>query len=564
MKNISKVMLLALLSFLAFAGCRKETSNNNDDHSDQITQAYTTLEKTILPIPVPLSSPKLMPYDIALFSQYGYGNWQIGPGLPFVKLSLSSSYDDTGVTNETKLLHYFTMSDVHLTDVQSPAQILIGGLSDSGNSSAYSPVMLYTTQVLNAAVRTVNVLHQKQPMDFGLFLGDANNDAELIELRWYIDIIDGKMIKPNSDPKSSSTTDYMIPFKAPGLDKTIPWYQVLGNHDHFYLGSWPQTPKTENAYIGQNIINVGFANLQANYTQTGFYGGVIDGTTQYGTIIGNGPEGIFSSPPQVNANPDRRPTNITSWISEFFNTSSLPVGHGFNKSNTSFPCYSFQPKSELPIKIIVLDDTESDQGALGAAGCLDPIRYNWLVNELDEGQAAGMLMIVAAHIPLVQSVNGRILWDPSSNPTEEDLITKLHTYPNLMLWMSGHVHRNLITPMPSPDPTHPENGFWLVETASLRDFPQQFRLFDIYRNSDNTISIFTTNVNPIAEPGSPAATSLSYGIAAAQIFLSEADLITPPYAPIGNASGAYNAELVKQLSPAMKAKISKLSTKRTY
>jgi hypothetical protein len=98
---------------------------------------------------------------------------------------------------------------------------------------------------------------------------------------------------------------------------------------------------------------------------------------------------------------------------------------------------------------------------------------------------------------------------------------------------------------PSPDPAHPEFGFWEVETPSLRDFPQEFRTFDIYRNSDNTVSIIATDVDPAIKVGSgyPAELSRAYAVASDQIFLyttwfwSEA-----PYY-------YYNAELVKKLSP---------------
>ena len=37
----------------------------------------------------------------------------------------------------------------------------------------------------------------------------------------------------------ADTIDYQKPYKAAGLDKTIPWYQALGNHDHFWIGSIP-------------------------------------------------------------------------------------------------------------------------------------------------------------------------------------------------------------------------------------------------------------------------------------------------------------------------------------
>ena len=65
-----------------------------------------------------------------------------------------------------------------------------------------------------------------------------------------------------------------------------------------------------------------------------------------------------------------------------------------------------------------------------------------------------------------------------------------------------------------------------------------------------------TPVDPAVAPGSPAATSRGYAIGAARIFS------TPPTIPAGAAAAAslaYNAELVKQLSPTMKAVIHNLA-----
>jgi hypothetical protein len=105
-----------------------------------------------------------------------------------------------------------------------------------------------------------------------------------------------------------------------------------------------------------------------------------------------------------------------------------------------------------------------------------------------------------------------------------------------------------VTAQISPDPNHPELGFWEVETPSLRDFPQQFRTFEIVRNGDNTISIFITDIDPAVKEGSLAALSRSQGLAAAQIYKMSIDGL------------AYNAELVKQLSPEMQLKIKNYGT----
>ena len=79
----------------------------------------------------------------------------------------------------------------------------------------------------------------------------------------------------------------------------------------------------------------------------------------------------------------------------------------------------------------------------------------------------------------------------------------LHAYPNLILWIAGHRHINTVTAQPynpADFKDHPERSFWEVETASLRDFPQQLRTFEIRRNADNTISILTTDVDPAVMP----------------------------------------------------------------
>ena len=65
------------------------------------------------------------------------------------------------------------------------------------------------------------------------------------------------------------------------------------------------------------------------------------------------------------------------------------------------------------------------------------------------------------------------------------------------------------------------------------------------RNSDNTISIIITNVDPAVVAGSPAEKSRGYAVGAARVFGS--------YTLSDTASQAYNAELVKQLTPAMQA-----------
>ena len=527
-----------------------------------VAKKMRTTAGAVMPVPVPASSPKLLPTDLAQYSQHGYGNWQIGEGIaPEKRLDLlkQGQHDETAKP-VAELLRFFAITDIHISDKETPAQAILYGVK-GGVSSAYSGVMLYTPHVLDAAIQTVNELHKETPIDFGISLGDTCNNTQYNELRWYIDVIDGKVIQPSSGSHAGADSiDFQKPFKAAGLDKTIPWYQTLGNHDHFFIGFLPQNEYSRQTLIGKNIINMGnvFADPRGMDSR-GFYMGAIDGGTPYGDVIGVGPEKNFATPPQVRAaDPDRRSLYRREWMNEFFKTSSRPLGHGFSRSNidNDFACYSFEPKSDIPIKVIVLDNTQRNEDAnnpqsLGYGhASLDQERYDWLVRELDLGQAEGKLMIIAAHIPFgVEPWPSMMGWNPAAPVTETQFIAKLQEYPNLILFAAGHRHGNTVTAFPSPDPARPELGFWQVETASLRDFPQQLRLFEIFHNSDGTVSIFATNVDPVVEEGSPAAKSRAYAIGAQQIFNN-----AMPYLP----TGTYNAELVVPLTAEMQAKIRKV------
>ena len=551
---------------------------------------FTTVQNTVSPIALSLITTQISPADLTLYDVFGYSAWQEGPGLSVVKRIdiMPAGYSGASVTNTGRLLNFFTMTDVHIADKESPAQgnyygwTATFGLDASGgnHSSAYSPVICYTTQVLDAAVQTVNAIHNQRPFDFGIFLGDAVNNTQYNELRWYINVLDGKEITPSSGGHiGSSNTDYQKPYKAAGLNKSIPWYQVLGNHDQFYMGTFLVNDYIRNLYVGDTIQNASSnMNLTPSSDHHGYYMGVVDGSTPDGIIRGVGPETDFASPPKVVADPLRHSLSTTNvsgastsgsstlnWMNEFFNTTSIPVGHGFTQTNieSDFACYTFEPKTNMPIRVLVLDDTckanVNAQVPYYARGCLDQIRYDWLVGELDRGQAEDMLMIIAAHIPigvqtnLTNPVIENIFYvpptpDPHSIKTDSQLLATLHNYPNLMLWIAGHRHMNTITPQPSSDPAHPESGFWEVETSSLRDFPQQFRRFDIVRNSDNTISIVAIDIDPAAKDGSLADISRSKAIGIARILVG--------LSTFGDTtSHAYNAELVKQLTPAMQTKI---------
>jgi metallophosphoesterase (TIGR03768 family) len=522
----------------------------------------TTRDRTIVPDAVPADAKKILPFQLSEYEANGYGKWHYGPGLPAERRLdlMPEGYDASAAKGATRLSRYFVITDIHVTDKESPAQAIVWGFR-GGSPEAYSGVMLYTPHVLDAAVQSVNALHQKDPIDFGLSLGDACDNTQYNELRWYIDVLDGKGVSPDSgdkdDPVPGPGNDYQDEFKAAGLNREIPWYQVRGNHDHYWMGSLPVDDRIREVHVGDEILNIGDPmNSPDGTASRGYYTGAIDGSTPFGDVIGAGLEKDFDTPPKVpSADPDRRCLTRKEWMAEFLESTSEPKGHGFTQKMVDdvFACYAFEPKADMPVKVIALDDTPPDDP--GPMGCgqafLDQERYDWLVSELDKGQAEGKLMVIGAHVPIAVEKPGSLMdWNAKSCVTRDEFMAKLHSYPNFVMWMAGHRHVNIITPFPSPDPARPELGFWEVETCSLRDFPQQFRTFEIVRNTDDTVSIFATDVDTAVADGSLAATSRAYGVGALQIFAGP--LAPPlPYPP----TGSYNAELVVKLSAEMAEKL---------
>jgi metallophosphoesterase (TIGR03768 family) len=585
----------------------------------------------------PNGGPGLAATQLCRVSQYqalGYGAWTFGAPLPVIQRTdlMPVGYSNPAPTRNMQMLNFFAMTDIHITDKEAPNQLIYLQQYDTRNSapntSIYSPVMMYTTQVLDAAIQTVNALHEQNQFDFGISLGDTCNSTSYNELRWYIDVIDGKLITPSSGGHAGAgNIDYQKPFQAAGLNKAIAFYQVLGNHDHFFLGSFPVDADPalgiRESYISDKVWAISdlivpdlekfpvLFNIENIHNTPSYYAGLIDGNTPYGEIIHAGPvtnPEFSNGAPSVMADPNRRSLIRTEWIQEFFKTSSNPVGHGFNLVDPSqpngFACYSFQPKSNLPLKVIVLDDTQAETDGstdIHGHGYLDANRWAWLQKELAAGQAANQLMIIAAHIPIaVSAIGSETEWwlgEPTTTPESRnavaitELVRTLQNTPNLLMWIAGHRHLNTVKAFISPDPNQPEQGFWQVETSSLRDFPQQFRTFEIYLNSDYTVSIVTTNVDPAIAEGTPAATSRQYAIATQQIIQSNLTQNNPnilkvagkipvptmdPTRPQGDPTAghpftdptiqyvdlsgqgvpynaSYNAELFKPLSPAMKS-----------
>lgn len=565
-------------------------------------------------------------HHVNQYSQYGYGSYAYSSGLPIERRFdlMPDGYKGDQIDRIHCISSFFTMSDIHLTDKQSGNQLIAIQQMDSEfgapMTSIYSPTMLTTTQVLDAAIQTANALHATTPFDFGLSLGDTCNSTQYNETRWYLDILDGKVIYPNtSGDITQNVISYQRPFKAAGLLAQIPWYQVNGNHDLFMIGSVSVDAdpdlKLRESYINDQVWAIGdmlkpitgfphfpcLFDTSPNLKSPNNYMGTINGATEYGEIISAGPASAFIKPPLNLPNLNRRALTKKEWIAQFFNTSTLPRGHGFNlvdpryaREEPGFSCYSFLPKPEIPLRIIALDNVQDPRDGshdIHGHGYLSATRLRWLRAELNTATQRQELVIIAAHIPLAVAPIGSEMewWQSSNDPNAKlsnaislvDLVKEISAHGQVLCWLAGHRHVNTVKAFKAPTGAPPEHGFWQIETSSLHDFPQQFRTLQVYLNRDYSISIVTVNIDPATRAGTPAENGRRMAIATQQIIQNDIRPNAPnverafgvipvismdptrpqngssdPSIRYGDVAGvpycaSYNAELFKSLSPAM-------------
>jgi metallophosphoesterase (TIGR03767 family) len=435
------------------------------------------------------------------------------------------------------------LTDMHLLDAQSPARVeFIDRYDDPGSpfasflpfQGAYRAQEMLTTHVADAMVQAINDVHHAPvtglPLQFTITTGDNVDNTQYNELRWQIDLLDGERVRPDSGdftkyegvadqsssydihywhpdgPPSGAATDLRIsqfgfpmvpglldacrqPFEAQGLQ--TPWLTVFGNHDGLVQGNVPSSAliaalatgpvKITDLPPGTNIIAlaIGLLNGDPAALQT-----------------------LFSGPPRlVTADTNRRPLSRLETIAEYFNSTGEPYGHGYSawNLNTGNAYYAFD---RGPIRGIVLDTVNPFGGSEGSIGT---DQLAWLTNELQQGSShyldesgnvvAGggrdRLFVLFSHhtIGTMDNAAGvnRVL-----GPEVRDLLLR---FPNVVLWVNGHTHRNTVTPYARAAGSPVAGGFWEMNTAAHIDWPQQARVVELVDNKDGTLSIFGTLID---------------------------------------------------------------------
>ena len=446
-----------------------------------LASAPLTTDGTLVPMHAIESAPAFtpdprLPEDMDRFITEGFGALGEGPPLEVVAHTLDDAPPPAGSGEPKLLLRFVHLADTQLADDESPIRLVDFDSPGGETKAAFRPHEGHECRILNAAVRTINVIHRDLPIEFVVLGGDNADNAQENELDWFSAVLDGSdRVHCDSgvddDPVAGGNNDPKDPFMAEGL--SMPWKWVTGNHDVL---------------------------VQGNFSVSGFEVDAVGGYSANGTRSWALPGGPVVSG-DVPADPQRAVMSRARLVEKL---SGSGDGRGLDDGAKSSgkAQYTFDVEG-TPIRWIVLDTGAETGGADGLIRQGDVDAF--LQPALDAAAADGKWVILASHHSSDRLSDG----GGFGGEVQADAITPqefrnlVGSYDNVLMHLAGHTHVHRVKKaVPSAGTT-----YWEVETSALADWPHQLRLFEVYDQGDGVVSIrgvpfdFAVDDDPVAEDG---------------------------------------------------------------
>lgn len=411
-------------------------------------------------------------------------------------------------------LRFVQISDTQLADEESPAR---STRTDGLISASWRPQEAYGVATLDATIRRINALNADgkavgQPVKFVVITGDICDSAEFNELRWFIDAMDGKEVRVDSGVADASgrtpdpADNPKLPLATEGLDRAIPWYSVIGNHDLLAVGNFPiDTSSNSPAFYSAPLLGPVAAVMglhDIDWRLNAFF--PVAGKSP-AVITGQGPR-VDSETLQLDtsalhagkiaADTARRFLSRQDFMAEHFNSETLPEGHGFTQEalDADLGFYTFRPDPARPVRFIALDTVPRNApgGYPAFYGVLSRDQFeNDLKPAMAAAKAAGEYVILLSHHPSEDFD----LPFPGRRVGAQEFRSYLAAQPNVVAHLCGHTHINRVHMVAGAHP------YFEIETGAIIDYPQEARTYDLFFDAEaSTVHLAATMLSHMDAP----------------------------------------------------------------
>lgn len=445
------------------------------DGTDLLDPVPSTLVGTIVPSAGRLASPmRLNPATEEgelLYRGMGLGRVERGPGLERV---LRTDLGEAAPAERRSIGWFVHYSDFQLVDDESPARV--AAVDNAALGSGLRAQEAYLPRAISAMNRTLARLERpERPYDFGIVTGDCADSAQTNELRWVLEVMNGKAglhfdSGDDDDPIPGPDNDPKDPFDPVAFP--APWLFVPGNHDVMVTGITLINEDNAARAIGDRAR-----------------GGTRDYRRWYAPITTG----------TVPADPERALLSREDVVRTLLGVGPEPgpVGHGYTEETdlTHGAHYAYDAIEGL-LRVLVIDTSDPTGGSEGLV--MRSTVDEFLLPELERAEQDGVLVMLASHhaISSIDVFRGQIGGEvvPDAVPPEE-LEAIAASHPHVFAWLVGHSHDNRVRAVQGTD----GGGYWEIMTAALADYPGQARLIELVDNGDGTLSIFGTVIDFDAE-----------------------------------------------------------------